>query len=84
MTSPSGSCWPGTVAVVVGVAVFALHQPAASSQQAGAREPAGRIAIASKAPVVDDTIWVIDITRGAVARTIPAGDEPDGIVFVPD
>lgn len=36
------------------------------------------------ANMVDDTISVIDITRGAVARTIPAGDEPDGVVFLPD
>lgn len=27
MTSSSGSCWPRTVAVLVGVAAFALHQP---------------------------------------------------------
>jgi YVTN family beta-propeller protein len=36
------------------------------------------------ANMVDDTISVIDITRGVVARTIPAGHEPDGIVFLPD
>jgi YVTN family beta-propeller protein len=30
----------------------------------------------------DDTISVIDINRGTVARTVAAGDEPDGIVFV--
>lgn len=36
------------------------------------------------ANMADDTISVIDITRGVVARTIPAGDEPDGIVFLPD
>ena len=34
------------------------------------------------ANMVDDTISVIDIRRGAVVRTIPAGDDPDGIVFV--
>jgi len=32
----------------------------------------------------DDTISVIDLQRGTVARTIPAGDEPDGIAFLPD
>jgi YVTN family beta-propeller protein len=31
----------------------------------------------------DDTISVIDIKRGIVMRTIPAGDDPDGIVFLP-
>ena len=36
------------------------------------------------ANMADDTISVIDIGRGKVARTIPAGDEPDGIVFIPD
>jgi YVTN family beta-propeller protein len=35
------------------------------------------------ANMADDTISVIDITRGVVVRTIPAGDEPDGIVFLP-
>ena len=29
------------------------------------------------------TISVIDIGRGVVVRTIPAGDDPDGIVFLP-
>jgi len=32
----------------------------------------------------DDTISAIDITGGVVVRTIPARDEPDGIVFLPD
>lgn len=36
------------------------------------------------ANMIDDTISVVDISRGAVTRTIPAGDEPDGIVFVPE
>lgn len=36
------------------------------------------------ANLTDGTISVIDITRGAVKRTIPTGDEPDGIVFVAD
>lgn len=40
--------------------------------------------IAYVANMVDDTISVIDIRRGTVVRTIPAGDEPDGIVFVAD
>jgi YVTN family beta-propeller protein len=31
-----------------------------------------------------DTVSVIDIRRGVVVRTIPAGDDPDGIVFLPD
>jgi YVTN family beta-propeller protein len=34
------------------------------------------------ANMMDDTTSVIDLRRGAVARTIPAGDDPDGIVFV--
>jgi hypothetical protein len=33
--------------------------------------------------MLDDTISVIDISRGVVKRTIAAGDDPDGIVFVP-
>ena len=36
------------------------------------------------ANMLDDTISVIDISRGAIARTIAAGDDPDGIVFVPN
>ena len=31
----------------------------------------------------EDTISVIDIRRGTVVPTIPAGDYPDGIVFLP-
>ena len=31
----------------------------------------------------DDTISVIDIRRGTVVPTIPAGDDPVGIVFLP-
>jgi YVTN family beta-propeller protein len=54
--------------------------------------PVGRLPIGITVPddrfayvanMVDDTISVIDISRGAVARTIPAGDDPDGIVFIP-
>jgi YVTN family beta-propeller protein len=36
------------------------------------------------ANMLDDTISVIDISRGVVRRTIAAGDDPDGIVFVPN
>jgi YVTN family beta-propeller protein len=32
----------------------------------------------------DDTLSVIDIKRGVVVRTITAGDDPDGIVFLRD
>ncbi len=55
--------------------------------------PVGRLPIGITVPddryayvanMADDTISVIEIGRGAVARTIPAGDEPDGIVFVAD
>ena len=35
------------------------------------------------ANMADDTISVIDIGRGEVARTIPAGDEPDGSCLSP-
>jgi YVTN family beta-propeller protein len=36
------------------------------------------------ANMADDTISVIDIRQSRVVRTIPAGDAPDGIVFLPD
>jgi YVTN family beta-propeller protein len=36
------------------------------------------------ANMLDDSISVIDIARGGVARTIRAGDDPDGILFIPD
>jgi YVTN family beta-propeller protein len=36
------------------------------------------------ANMLDDTISVIDISRGAVRRTIAVADDPDGIVFVPN
>ena len=39
---------------------------------------------AYSANMADDTISVVDIARGVVIRTIPAGDDPDGIVFLPD
>lgn len=31
----------------------------------------------------DGTIWVIDIERGVVTRTIEAGGKPDGTVYLP-
>jgi YVTN family beta-propeller protein len=34
------------------------------------------------ANMADDTISVIDLRRATVVRTLPAGDDPDGIVFV--
>jgi YVTN family beta-propeller protein len=55
--------------------------------------PVGRLPIGITVPddryayvanMADDTISVIEIGRGAVTRTIPAGDEPDGIVFMAD
>jgi YVTN family beta-propeller protein len=36
------------------------------------------------ATMEDDTILVIDLGRGTVARTSSAGDEPHGIAFFPD
>lgn len=49
--------------------------------------PAGTLPIGNTLPdlryaylahMVDDTISVIDLSPGPVARTIPAGDDPDG------
>jgi YVTN family beta-propeller protein len=54
--------------------------------------PVGRMPIGIAVPddrfayvanMADDTISAIDIRRGIVVRTIPAGDDPDGIVFLP-
>jgi YVTN family beta-propeller protein len=39
--------------------------------------------VAFVANMGDDTISALDINRGMVIRTLPAGDEPDGIVFLP-
>ena len=48
----------------------------------GIAVPDDRFAYAAN--MADDTISVIDIRRGVVVRTMPAGDDPDGIVFLPD
>jgi YVTN family beta-propeller protein len=58
------------------------HDIAVGRQPIGIAVPNDHFAYVAN--MIDSTISVIDITRGAVRRTIPAGDEPDGIVFVAD
>lgn len=56
------------------------HNIAVGTLPIGVSVPDDRYAYIAN--MVDDTISVIDLRRGTVARTIPAGDDPDGIVFV--
>ena len=58
-----------------------MHEIPVGTMPIGIGVPDGSFAYAAN--MGDDTISVIDIRRGIVVRTIPAGDDPDGIVFVP-
>jgi YVTN family beta-propeller protein len=57
------------------------HQIPVGTLPIGIAVPDDRFAYAAN--MGDDTISVIDIRRGVVVRTIPAGDDPDGIAFLP-
>jgi YVTN family beta-propeller protein len=57
------------------------HEIPVGTMPIGIAVPDDRFAYAAN--MGDDTISVIDIRRGIVVRTIPAGDDPDGIVFLP-
>ena len=62
-------------------ALTTRHSMSVGTLPIGITVPDDRFAYVAN--MVDDTISVIDISRGAVARTMPAGDDPDGIVFIP-
>jgi len=70
MTIPFVIRWRRAFGVLVGATALALNQPASSSQQPGA--PAGRIAIASKAPGV---LTVVGL-QGQPAREFKVGYLP--------
>jgi YVTN family beta-propeller protein len=57
------------------------HEIPVGTLPIGIAVPDDRLAYAAN--MGDDTILVIDIRLGVVVRTIPAGDNPDGIVFIP-
>jgi YVTN family beta-propeller protein len=57
------------------------HEIPVGTMPIGMAVPDDRFAYAAN--MGDDTISVIDIKRGIVVRTTPAGDDPDGIVFLP-
>jgi YVTN family beta-propeller protein len=71
-----------TPGVMIGARTLTIrHQIPVGTLPIGIAVPNERFAYAAN--MGDDTISVIDIRRGVVVRTIPAGDDPDGIVFLP-
>ena len=70
----------GRVLIVDADALTIRHSMAVGTLPIGITVPDDRFAYVAN--MLDDTISVIDISRGAVARTIAAGDDPDGIVFI--
>jgi YVTN family beta-propeller protein len=71
----------GRVLLVDAGTLSLTHQIPVGTMPIGIAVPDDRFAYAAN--MGDDTISVIDIRRGVVVRTIPAGDDPDGIVFLP-
>lgn len=71
----------GRVLIVDAATLKITHEIPVGTLPIGIAVPDDRFAYAAN--MVDDTISVIDIRRGIVVRTIPAGDDPDGIVFLP-
>jgi YVTN family beta-propeller protein len=72
----------GRVLVVDAETLRVRHHIVVGTLAIGITVPNDRFAYVAN--MLDDTISVIDISRGAVRRTIAAGDDPDGIVFVPN
>ena len=71
----------GRVLIVEAGTLNVRHQIPVGTLPIGISVPDDRFAYAAN--MGDDTISIIDIRRGVVVRTIPAGDDPDGIVFIP-
>jgi YVTN family beta-propeller protein len=71
----------GRVLLVEAGTLRLTHEIPVGTMPIGIAVPDDRFAYAAN--MGDDTISVIDIRRGVVVRTIPAGDDPDGIVFLP-
>lgn len=77
------NCADNARVLLVEAATMSLtHEIPVGAMPIGIAVPDDRFAYAAN--MGDDTISVIDISRGVVVRTIPAGDDPDGIVFLPD
>jgi YVTN family beta-propeller protein len=72
----------GRVLLVDAGTLKVTHEIPVGTLPIGIAVPDDRFAYAAN--MGTDTISVIDIRRGVVVRTIPAGDDPDGIVFLPD
>jgi len=72
----------GRVLLVDAGTLMVTKETTVGRQPIGIAVPDDRFAYVAN--MEDDTISVIDLQRGTVARTIPAGDEPDGIAFLPD
>lgn len=72
----------GRVLILDAESLRIVHEIPVGTLPIGITVPNDRFAYVAN--MADDTISVIDIARGVVVRTIPAGDEPDGIVFLPD
>jgi YVTN family beta-propeller protein len=72
----------GRVLLVEAASLSVKHAIPVGALPIGIAVPDDRFAYVAN--MADDSISVIDISRGVVVHTIPAGDDPDGIVFVPD
>jgi len=72
----------GRVLIIDAETLRVRHNIVVGALPIGITVPNDRFAYVAN--MLDDTISVIDISRGAVRRTIAAGDDPDGIVFVPN
>ncbi len=70
------------VLLVAADTLTVTHEIPVGKQPIGIAVPEERVAYVAN--MLDGTISVIDISRGVVSRTIPAGDDPDGIVFLPN
>ena len=71
----------GRVLVVDADTLTVMHEIQVGTLPIGIAVANDRVAFVAN--MGDDTISALDINRGIVIRTLPAGDEPDGIVFLP-
>ena len=71
----------GRVLLVDADTLKVTHEIPVGTQPIGIAVPDDRVAFVAN--MRDGTISVIDISRGLVMRTIPAGKDPDGIAFLP-
>jgi YVTN family beta-propeller protein len=71
----------GRVLLVDAGTLKVMHEIPVGTLPIGVAVPDDRVALVAN--MADDSISVIDIRQGTVMRTIPAGTDPDGIVFIP-